>query len=26
VYVAVLMWAGLVLRRPALLGALLGRH
>jgi hypothetical protein len=26
VYVAVLMWAGLVLRRPALLGALLGRR
>lgn len=26
VYVAVLMWAGLVLRRPALLGVLLGRH
>ena len=26
VYVAVLMWAGLVLRRPALLGALLGRQ
>jgi DoxX-like family len=26
VYVAVLMWAGLVLRRPALLGILLGRR
>jgi hypothetical protein len=26
VYVAVLMWAGLVLRRPALLGMLLGRR
>lgn len=26
VYVAVLMWAGLVLRRPALLGVLLGRQ
>ena len=26
VYVAVLMWAGLVLRRPALLGVLLGRR
>ena len=26
VYVAVLMWAGLVLRRPELLGALLGRR
>jgi len=26
VYVAMLMWAGLVLRRPALLGTLLGRR
>jgi hypothetical protein len=26
VYVAVRMWAGLVLRRPALLGMLLGRR